>query len=57
MLLFAAIKNVVDTAHAIKNVIDVTKIVSVTKPTEDVELDEVSPEGYVVVSYTDIRSS
>ena len=57
MLLFAAIKNVVDTAHAIKNVIDVTKIVSVTKPTEDVELDGVSPEGYVVVSYPDIRSS
>lgn len=57
MLLFAAIKKVVDTAHAIKNVIDVTKIVSVTKPTEDVELDGVSPEGYVVVSYPDIRSS
>ena len=57
MLLFAAIKNVVDNAHAIKDIVDVTKIVSVTKPTEDVELDEVSPEGYVVVSYTDIRSS
>jgi hypothetical protein len=57
MLLFAAIKNVVDTAHAIKNVIDVTKMVSVTKPTEDIELDGVTLDGWLVVSYPDIRSN
>ena len=57
MLLFAAIKNVVDTAHTIKNVIDVTKMVSVTKPTEDIELDGVTLDGWLVVSYPDIRSS
>ena len=56
MLLFAAIKNVVDTAHAIKNVIDVTKMVSVTKPTEDIELDGVTLDGWLVVTYPDIRS-
>jgi hypothetical protein len=42
MLLFAAIKDVVDTAHAMKDVINVTKMVSITKPTEDVELDGVT---------------
>ena len=57
MLLFAAIKNVVDTAHTIKNVIDVTKMVSVTKPTEDIELDGVTLDGWLVVSYPDIRSN
>ena len=57
MLLFAAIKNVVDTAHTIKDAINVTKIVSVTKPTEDVELDGVTLDGWLVVSYPDIRSN
>ncbi len=57
MLLFAAIKEVVDTAHATKNVINVTKIVSVTKPTEDVELDGVTIDGWLVVSNPDIRSN
>jgi hypothetical protein len=57
MLLFAAIKNVVDTAHAIKDAIGNVKIVSVTKPTEDVELDGVTLDGWLVVSYPDIRSN
>ena len=57
MLLFAAIKNVVDTAHAIKNVIDVTKIVFVTKPIEDIELDGVTLIDYVYIAYPDIRST
>ena len=57
MLLFAVIKNVVDTAHAIKNVIDVTKIVSVTKPIEDIELDGVTLIDYVYIAYPDIRST
>ena len=57
MLLFAAIKDVVDTAHAIKDVINVTKMVSVTKPTEDVELDGVTLDGWLVISYPDIRSN
>ena len=38
MLLFAAIKDVVDTSPAIKDAIGGIKIVSVTKPTEDIEL-------------------
>lgn len=57
MLLFAAIKNVVDNAHAIKGIVDVTKMVSVTKPTEDVELDGVALDGWLVVSYPDIHSN
>ena len=57
MLLFAAIKEVVDTAHAMKDVINVTKMVSVTKPTEDVELDGVTIDGWLVVSNPDIRSN
>ena len=57
MLLFAVIKNVVDTAHAIKNVIDVTKIVFVTKPIEDIELDGVTLIDYVYIAYPDIRST
>jgi len=57
MLLFAAIKEVVDTAHAMKNVINVTKMVSVTKPTEDIELDGVTIDGWLVVSNPDIRSN
>jgi hypothetical protein len=57
MLLFAAIKEVVDTAHAMKDVINVTKIVSVTKPTEDVELDGVTIDGWLVVSNPNIRSN
>lgn len=64
--MFATMKDVVDTTNktkdiveftVIKNIVDVTKKVFITKPTEDVELDGVSPEGYVVVSYPDIRSS
>ena len=57
MLLFAATKNVVDTAHTIKDVINVTKMGSVIKPTEDVELDRVTLDGWLVVSYPDIRSN
>ncbi len=57
MILFAAIKDVVDTAHTIKDAIRNVKIVSVTKPTEDVELDEVTLDGWLVVSYPDIRSN
>jgi len=57
MLLFAAIKDVVDTAHTIKDVINVTKMGSVIKPTEDVELDRVTLDGWLVVSYPDIRSN
>jgi len=57
MLLFAAIKNVVDTSHAIKDVIGGIKMVSVTKPTEDVELDGVTIDGWLVVSNPDIRSN
>ena len=57
MLLFAAIKNVVDNAHAIKDIVDViTKMVSVTKPTEDIELDGVTLDDWVYVTYPDIRS-
>ena len=64
--MFATIKDIVDTTNktndivaftVIKNVDVITKMVSITKPNEDVELDGVSPEGYVVVSYPDIRSS
>ena len=57
MLLFAAIKNVVDTVHAMKDAIGNVKMVSVTKPTEDVELDGVTLDGWLVVSYPDIRSN
>ena len=57
MLLFAAIKDVVDTAHTIKDVINVTKMVSVIKPTEDIELDRITLDGWIVVSYPDIRSN
>jgi len=32
-------------------------MVSVTKPTEDVELDGVTLDGWLVVSYPDIRSN
>ena len=57
MLLFAVIKDVVDTTHAIKNAIGSVKIVSVTKPTEDVELDGVTIDGWLVVSNPNIRSN
>jgi hypothetical protein len=57
MLLFAAIKNVVDTSPAIKDAIEGVKMVSVTKPTEDVELDGVTIDGWLVVSNPDIRSN
>ena len=57
MLLFAAIKDVVDTSPAIKDAIGGIKIVSVTKPTEDIELDGVTLDDWVYVTYPDIRSS
>jgi hypothetical protein len=65
--MFAAIKDVVDTTNAskmivaftgIKNIVDViTKMVSITKPTEDIELDGVTLDDWVYVTYPDIRSS
>ena len=57
MLLFAAIKNVVDTSPAIKDAIEGVKMVSVTKPTEDIELDGVTIDGWLVVSNPDICSN
>jgi len=67
MLMFATMKNVVDTTNntennvvlsVIKNIVNViTKIVSVTKPTEDIELDGVTLDDYVYVTYPDICST
>ena len=67
MLMFATMKNVVDTTNntennvvlsVIKNIVNViTKIVSDTKPTEDIELDGVTLDNYVYVTYPDIRST
>ena len=67
MLMFATMKNVVDTTNktennvvlsVIKNIVNViTKIVSDTKPTEDIELDGVTLDDYVYVTYPDIRST
>ena len=66
MLMFAAMKDVVDTTNktkyivaftVIKDIVDViTKMVSVTKPTEDIELDGVTLDDWVYVTYPDIRS-
>jgi hypothetical protein len=65
--MFATMKNVVDTTNntennvvlsVIKNIVNViTKIVSDTKPTEDIELDGVTLDNYVYVTYPDIRST
>jgi hypothetical protein len=65
--MFATMKNVVDTTNktennvvlsVIKNIVNViTKIVSDTKPTEDIELDGVTLDDYVYVTYPDIRST
>lgn len=65
--MFATMKNVVDTTNntennvvlsVIKNIVNViTKIVSVTKPTEDIELDGVTLDDYVYVTYPDICST
>jgi len=67
MLMFATMKNVVDTTNktennvvlsVIKNIVNViTKIVSDTKPIEDTELDGVTLDDYVYVTYPDIRST
>ena len=67
MLMFATMKDVVDTTNktknnvvlsVIKDIVNViTKIVSVTKPTEDTELDGITPDNYVYVTYPDIRST
>ena len=67
MLMFATMKNVVDTTNktennvvlsVIKNIVNViTKIVSDTKPIEDIELDGVTLDDYVYVTYPDIRST
>jgi hypothetical protein len=65
--MFATMKNVVDTTNktennvvlsVIKNIVNViTKIVSDTKPIEDIELDGVTLDDYVYVTYPDIRST
>jgi hypothetical protein len=58
--MFAAIKGVVDTTNKTENnvVLSVIKnIVNVTKPIEDIELDGVTPDNYVYVTYPDIRST
>jgi hypothetical protein len=65
--MFATMKNVVDTTNktennvvlsVIKNIVNViTKIVSDTKPIEDTELDGVTLDDYVYVTYPDIRST
>jgi len=60
MLMFAAIKGVVDTTNKTENnvVLSVIKnIVNVTKPIEDIELDGVTLDNYVYVTYPDIRST
>lgn len=67
MLMFATMKDVVDTTNktennvvlsVIKNIVNViTKIVSDTKPIEDTELDGVTLDDYVYVTYPDIRST
>jgi len=66
MLVFAAIKDVVDAVNvtkaittfvAIKDAIFVTKIISDTKPTENIELDEVTSDNWIVVSNIDIPSN
>lgn len=65
--MFATIKDVVDTTNKTKNNVVlsvikdianvITKIVSVTKHTEDIELDGVTLVDYVYVAYPDIRST
>ena len=65
--MFATMKNVVDTTNktennvvlsVIKNIVNViTKIVSDTKPIEDTELDGVTLDNYVYVTYPYIRST
>jgi len=65
--MFATMKDVVDTTNktennvvlsVIKNIVNViTKIVSDTKPIEDTELDGVTLDDYVYVTYPDIRST
>ena len=64
--MFAAMKDVIDTTNktkyivaftVIKDIVDViTKMVSVTKPTEDIKLDRVTLDDWVYVTYPDIRS-
>jgi hypothetical protein len=65
--MFATMKDVVDTTNktknnvvlsVIKDIVNViTKIVSVTKPTEDTELDGITLDDYMYVTYPDIRST
>ena len=65
--MFGAIKNVVDTTNKTKDIVAftgikdivnvITKMVSITKPTEDIELDGVTLDDWVYVTYPDIRSS